>query len=171
VRERGSDFDDFVVSAASGLLRIAVALTGERGAAEDLLQDVLERMYVAWPRIEDPLAYARRSLANASANRWRRRSRQPEESAADLPEQAVADPAAAHGERDEVRRAIAGLPQRQRAVIVLRFLADLSEADTAKALGCTAGTVKSQTARALSALRDLVGEPERSTTAIDRRTR
>ncbi|HEX3707205.1 MAG TPA: sigma factor [Mycobacteriales bacterium] len=89
--ERASDFDDFVVGAAPGLLRIAVALTGERAAGEDLLQDVLERMYVAWPRIDDASAYARRSLANGSANRWRRQARRPEHSVAQVPDVSVTD--------------------------------------------------------------------------------
>jgi RNA polymerase sigma-70 factor (sigma-E family) len=158
VRERGSDFDDFVVVAAPGLLRMAIALTGDRSAAEDLLQDVLERVYVAWPRIDDPQAYARRALVNASSNRWRRRARRPELAVAALPEVAVADRTDEHSSRDELVRAVAMLPARQRAVVVLRFLADLSEAETAHTLGCTTGTVKSQTARALTSLRRLIGE-------------
>lgn len=165
MRERGSEFDDFVVSAAPGLLRIAVALTGERGAAEDLLQDVLERMYVAWPRIDDPLAYARRALSNASANRWRLRSRRPEYLLSEMPEAVTADATDEHGERDRLRRAITRLPARQRAVIVLRFLADLSEAETARTLGCTVGTVKSQAARALINLRRLVGDQDQPAAA------
>ncbi|HVT20650.1 MAG TPA: SigE family RNA polymerase sigma factor [Mycobacteriales bacterium] len=159
MRERGSDFDGFVVSAAPGLLRMAIALTGERAAAEDLLQEVLERMYVAWPRIDDPLAYARRALANRSANRWRLRARRPEHTVATLPEIAVTDRADEHGARDELVRAVALLPARQRAVVVLRFLADLSETETAQVLGCSTGTVKSQSARALAKLRELIPVP------------
>lgn len=158
VRQRGSAFDDFVATAGPGLMRMAVALTADRGAAEDLLQDVLERMYVAWPRVDDPLAYARRSLTNGSANRWRLRARRQEQPMAEVPDRVVSDVADQHGERDRLRRAIAALPPRQRAVVVLRFLADLSEADAARTLGCTAGTVKSQTSRALTSLRRLIGE-------------
>jgi DNA-directed RNA polymerase specialized sigma24 family protein len=110
VQVRGSDFDDFVVAAAPDLLRIAVALTGDRGAGEDLVQDVLERMYVAWPRIDDPAAYARRALANGSANRWRRRSRRPEHPMALVPDRALPDPANEHDRRDEIRRAVVRLP-------------------------------------------------------------
>ncbi|HVT63609.1 MAG TPA: SigE family RNA polymerase sigma factor [Mycobacteriales bacterium] len=161
MRERGSDFDDFVVASAPALLRMSIALTGDRGAAEDLLQDVLERMYVAWPRIDEPSAYARRALVNASSNRWRLRARRPEHAVAALPEVAIADSADAQSHRDELVRAVAMLPARQRAVVVLRFLEDLSEAETARALGCTTGTVKSQTARALSKLRELI--PSHST--------
>lgn len=162
--QRGSDFDEFVVTAAPGLTRIAVALTADRSAAEDLVQDVLERMYVAWPRIDDPWAYARRALANGSANRWRRRSRRPEQPVAQVPELASADPSDERADRDLILRAVATLPARQRAVVVLRFLADLSEADTARTLGCSTGTVKSQTARALASLRQLVAEDDAAST-------
>lgn len=156
MRSRGADFDDFVVGDGTRLQRMAIALTGDRSVAEDLVQDVLERMYVAWPRIDDPHAYARRALVNATANRWRRRSRRPERIVADTPEVAVSDRADEHAHRDELVRAISALPARQRAVIVLRFLEDMSEAEAATALGCSAGTVKSQTSRALSKLRELL---------------
>jgi RNA polymerase sigma-70 factor (sigma-E family) len=153
VTTRGSDFDEFVTAAATRLLRVAYGLTGDRGAAEDLLQDVLERLYVAWPRVEDPMAYSRRALVNHSANRWRRRARHPEVALTAGHERAAADPTSRADDRDALVRALATLPARQRAVIILRFLDDLSEADTAAALGCSAGTVKSQTARALGRLR------------------
>jgi RNA polymerase sigma factor (sigma-70 family) len=115
-------------------------------------------MYVAWPRVDEPVAYARRALVNASTNRWRLRGRRPERPLADAPEPLVADRTEEHSRRDELVRAVALLPARQRAVVVLRFLEDLTEAETAQALGCTTGTVKSQTARALMKLRELVGE-------------
>jgi RNA polymerase sigma-70 factor (sigma-E family) len=169
VRERGADFDEFVVGAAPGLTRMAVALSGDRGAAEDLVQDVLERMYVAWPRIDDPLAYARRALVNASSNRWRRRARRPEHSVATIPEVAVADKSDEHGHRDEVARAVAQLPARQRAVVVLRYLEDQSESETAQILGCSTGTVKSQSARALATLRAVILADR--AVSIERRTR
>lgn len=148
---------------------MAIALTGDRTAAEDLLQDVLERLYVAWPRVDDPSAYARRTLINASTNRWRRRGRRPERPLDEAPEPLVADRTEEHGHRDELVRAVATLPARQRAVVVLRFLADLSEAETASALGCSTGTVKSQTARALISLRRIVGTDEASVPTVDRR--
>jgi RNA polymerase sigma-70 factor (sigma-E family) len=160
VRARGEDFDQFVLGSAAGLHRMALALTGDRGSAEDLVQDVLERMYVAWPRIDEPLPYARRALVNASANRWRRRARRPERPLELSDQPVVADHSDHHGVRDELVRSIAALPPRQRAVIVLRFLADLSEAETAKVMKCTPGTVKSQTARALARLRELVGNDD-----------
>lgn len=156
---RGGDFDDFVRSAAGRMHRIAFALTGDRAASEDLVQGVLERMYVAWPRIDDPVVYGRRALVNASANRWRWRARQREIPLTEAHDLVIADDGPDHDRHDELVRAIATLPARQRSVVVLRFLEDLSEAETAAALGCSTGTVKSQTARAITRLRDLV-KPE-----------
>ncbi|HUQ54528.1 SigE family RNA polymerase sigma factor [Lentzea sp.] len=154
------DFEDFVALRSQSLLRTAYLLCGgDRGAAEDILQDVLMNMYGKWRRIRtSPEAYARAALANAAANRWRRRSRKPEAPMdhAETPstrghEQQVVD-------ADSVVRALARLPERMRAVLVLRFFDDLSEADTARALGCGIGTVKSQTARGLARMRELMGE-------------
>lgn len=160
VNDKG-DFEQFVANRSAALLRTAYLLcAGDRGAAEDLLQDVLERMYVKWRRIRgEPEAYARTSLANASANRWRRRSRRVRETpltesivaATRGPEKDVID-------RDEVVRALGVLPDRMRAVLVLRFFDDLTEAQTASALGCGVGTVKSQTSRGLARLREVLGE-------------
>lgn len=157
-RDRGADYDAFVLGASPRLLRAAYLLTGDRGAAEDLLQDVLERLYIAWPRVQDPSAYARRSLVHASTNRWRRRSRRRETQLTSEHDVGVPDLADPGAERDRVVRALAHLPAGQRAVVVLRYLEDLSEAQTAEALGCSTGTVKSQTSRALARLRDLLDD-------------
>ncbi|MCP2166945.1 SigE family RNA polymerase sigma factor [Goodfellowiella coeruleoviolacea] len=159
----GGDFTDFVTHRSPVLLRTAYLLCGgDRGAAEDLLQDVLERMFSRWHRINgDPEAYARAALANAAANRWRRRSRRvPETSLTD----GVQPPVGGHEQgvvdRDQVVRALAALPPRMRAVLVLRFFNDLTEAQTATALRCGVGTVKSQTSRGLARLREtLVDRP------------
>ena len=154
------DFEDFVALRSQALLRTAYLLCGgDTGAAEDILQDVLMSMYGNWRRIRtSPEAYARAALANAAANRWRRRSRKPE---APL-ELGVVPPARGHEQQvvdaDSVVRALAQLPKKMRAVLVLRFFDDLSEADTARALGCGAGTVKSQTSRGLARMRELMGE-------------
>lgn len=160
------DFEEFVRSRSPSLLRTAYLLCGgDRGAAEDLLQDVLERMYPGWRRVrENPDAYARVALANAAANRWRKRSRRVRETSLTLavqpkaegPEQSVVD-------RDRVVRALAQLPDRMRAAVVLRYFDDLSEADTARALRCGLGTVKSQTSRGLARLRELLDEPDHPT--------
>jgi RNA polymerase sigma-70 factor (sigma-E family) len=154
----GADFTDFVRGRSTALLRTAVLLTGgDRGQAEDLLQGVLERMYVRWRRIrESPEAYARRSLVHAAVNRSRGRRRRPELPLLD-PDGAgppAGDPTAGIDERDVLVRALLTLPPRQRAVLVLRYFDDLSELDIATALGCSVGTVKSQAARGLSRLRE-----------------
>ena len=120
--------------------------------AEDIVQDALAKTYVRWPGIENPEAYVRRIVVNHCRNRFRRRRR--ETLLAEPPD----TPAAAAGVEAVIARralvtALASLPVRQRAVIVLRYCLDWPEADVAAALGCSAGTVKSQAARALARLR------------------
>jgi RNA polymerase sigma-70 factor (sigma-E family) len=148
-------FSDFVRSRSTPLLRTAVLLTGgDRGHAEDLLQGVLERMYARWSRIEGPPeAYARRALTHAAVNRWRSRTRRPEAPWTDRDDPAPGDGPGTVDLRDALVRELLALPPRQRAVLVLRFFDDLPEAAVAAAMGCSVGTVKSQTSRALSRLR------------------
>ena len=155
----GPDFEEFVSTRSPVLLRTAYLLCGgDHGAAEDLLQDVLERVYPKWRRIRaNPESYVRAALANAAANRWRRRSRRVAE--VPLPAGiAPAVPGPEHGvaNQDLVVRALGALPARMRAVLVLRFFDDLSEMDTAVALRCGVGTVKSQTSRGFARLRELM---------------
>lgn len=150
------DFSAFVAGNATRLLQTAYLLTGERAAAEDLLQDALERTYVAWPRIDEPTAYVRTALARHATNRWRRRSRRPEVPLDSWHDRPDADHSQATIDRVTVREALTALPARQRAVVVLRFLEDLSEAETARCLGCSVGTVKSHTFRALARLRSVL---------------
>lgn len=147
------DFSEFVAGNATRLLRMAVLLTDDRAAAEDLLQDTLERVYVAWPRVEEPFAYVRTALVRQATNRWRRRARRPEAPLMDWDPASSLDHSQRTVERITLHGALAALPPRQRAVVVLRFLEDLSEAETARHLGCSAGTVKSQSSRALTRLR------------------
>ena len=154
---RGKEVDAFVLRAAPGLLRTARLLVGEVGA-EDLVQDVLERVYVAWPRVADPLAYARRALVNSATNRWRSRQRRPEVPLGPEHDRPVADGSDRLGDRDLVARALARLPPGQRAAVVLRHVEDLSEAEAADALGLSVGTVKSQTSRGLARLRAALPE-------------
>jgi RNA polymerase sigma-70 factor (sigma-E family) len=153
-------FTEFVRGRSTSLLRTAVLLTGgDRGHAEDLLQGVLERMYVRWRRIRtSPEAYARRALVHAAVNRHRGRHRRPEVPLADPdgPSGAGPDGTAGVDQRDLLVRALLTLPPRQRAVLVLRYFDDLSEAETAAALDIAPGTVKSQTARALARLRERI---------------
>ncbi|GLI00810.1 SigE family RNA polymerase sigma factor [Phytohabitans aurantiacus] len=156
-------FEEFVRARSAGLLRSAYLLCGgDPGAAEDLLQDVLERMYPKWRRISgDPEGYARAALANAAANRWRRKSRRVAEAPLELAgPRGIAGPEGEVTDRDLVVRALAALPPRTRAVLVLRFFHDLSEAQTAAALGCGVGTVKSQTSRGLARLRQWLPEQD-----------
>jgi RNA polymerase sigma-70 factor (sigma-E family) len=139
---------------------------GDRGQGEDLLQEVLERVYRRWDRIDGPPeAYARRALAHAAINRWRSRRRRPPELPLlpDHPGPVTGDDAAAVDLRDALVRALLTLPPRQRAVLVLRYFDDLPEDEVARALGCSVGTVKSQASRALTRLRDRSGALEIST--------
>lgn len=152
-----SGFDDFAASAVRRLLGQAYLLTGDRPAAEDLVQETLERLYVAWPRVDDPMAYARTTLTRRSINRWRWHRTRPEATLDAAPEPAVADGSDVRADRDELVRALAGLPPRQRAVVVLRYLEELTEQETAQVLGCSVGTVKSQAHRALATLRQRLG--------------
>ncbi|TDW17837.1 SigE family RNA polymerase sigma factor [Kribbella kalugense] len=155
---RGDDFDDFVRGSSTRLMRTAVLLVGDPAAAEDLVQEMYERIYVHWRRIHSaPDAYARKTLANLAANRWRSKGRKPEVALADH-DRPTPDGSEDHAVRDQLITALQELPPRQRAVIVLRYYEDLSEAQTAEALGCSLGTVKSQASRALDRLR-LITEP------------
>jgi len=159
-------FEDFVRARSAALFRTALLLTGQdRAEAEDLLQGALERAYRHWGRVcrsGEPERYVRRILANASTDRWRRLGRRPERSlAAEEAGPAANDHASDVADRDFLLRALAGLPPRQRAVLVLRYFCDLPEAEIADALGCSAGTVKSQAARGLAKLRE-VSEPHQA---------
>ena len=154
-------YEAFVAASGSALLRLGVLLTGDRGAAEDLVQDVLERMYVQWGRIDEPHAYARAAMANGVTDRWRRLGRRPRE--VDLEpwhDAAVADGAAQRAERSGIVRNLRRLPPRQRAVIVLRYYEDWPEERIAAHLGCSRGTVKSQCSKGLARLRSLMAAEE-----------
>lgn len=148
------DFEAFVLARRRSLLRTAWLLTGDWERAEDLVQSALLRCYPHWGRIAagDPDAYVRRALARLATSWWRRRWR-GEVPTEVLPERADRDPYAQVDLRLAVLGALAQLPARQRAAVVLRYLDDLSEAQTAAALDCSVGTVKSQTAAALARLR------------------
>src|SRR6266571_3646498 len=161
-REAKVSFEDFVQARSGSLLRTALLLTGQnRAEAEDLLQLALERAYRHWPRVcgsGEPERYVRRILANASADRWRRLARRPEQALpAGEADPGVPDQAAVLADRDYLLRALAALPPRQRAVLVLRYYDGFSEAEVAEALGCSIGTVKSHAARALARLREAAG--------------
>jgi RNA polymerase sigma-70 factor (sigma-E family) len=148
------EFSAFAASRWPGLVRLAFGLTGDRWLAEDIAQTALARAYVAWRRVsraDDPDAYLRRILVNASHHRFRRR--RVTEQPGDLPEILVEGPADLVGERAALLAALHQLPPRQRAVVVLRYWEDLTDAQIAAALGCSPGTVRSQLSRALAKLR------------------
>lgn len=149
-------FRDFVAARQSALLRTAYLLTGDWGTGEDLLQTALTKTYLARHRIRDVdavEAYVRATMITTSTSWWRRRWH-GERATADLPESPTGqDMQAAYDDRDELWRHVRRLPARQRAVLVLRFYEDLSESETARLLGVSVGTVKSQTARSMTTLR------------------
>jgi RNA polymerase sigma-70 factor (sigma-E family) len=141
----------------AGLLRLAFGLTGDQRLAEDLAQTALASACAAWWRVrraDDPDAYVRRMLISTAKNRFRRNqvSEQPGEPG-DLPDPAAAGPTADAGERAVLLAALAELPPRQRAVVVLRYGEDMRDAQAGALLGCSAGTVRSQATRALARLR------------------
>ncbi len=152
-------FREFVTARHAALLRTAYLLVGNWASAEDLLQTALAKTYLAWDRIEHNHAveaYTRRVLVNTATSWWRRRWH-GERATAVLPDQQWFDGTDAHLERHVLWQHVTALPRRQRAILVLRFYEDLTEAATAETLGITVGTVKSQTARALATLRVRMG--------------
>ncbi|NUW31461.1 SigE family RNA polymerase sigma factor [Nonomuraea sp. SMC257] len=156
--DRYDGFREFVLARQQALMRSAYLLTGDAHLAEDLMQSVLLKVAGHWPRLVRsgaPEAYTRKAMVNQYIS-WRRR-RQAEVSTADPPEHGHAHDNATV-DRIVLREALARLTPRQRAVIVLRFYEDLSERQTAEILGCSLGTVKSQTHHALGRLRVLAPE-------------
>lgn len=147
------DFDEFVAARSGALLRTSYLLTHDHGLAEDLLQTSLTKAWFAWGRIADsPEAYVRKVLFNTYATWWRRKWN-GEHATEELPEGGVGDRTDASGEVIDLWSAMERLPRRQRAVVVLRYFEDLTEAQTAELLGCSVGTVKSQCSKALAKLR------------------
>ncbi|WP_127499183.1 SigE family RNA polymerase sigma factor [Actinoplanes solisilvae] len=152
-----AEFTAFVAERGPVLLRIAHALTGEPRAAEDLVQGALAKAYARWPRIHgDAEAYVRRILYNDRTSGWRRAARQREVPMSEVPDV----PGHEHdvAERLALREALLTLPDRQRAVLVLRYLEDRTVDETAEVLGCRPGTVASQSYRALAKLRERIGD-------------
>ncbi|MYS86892.1 SigE family RNA polymerase sigma factor [Embleya scabrispora] len=148
-------FREFVQSRWGRLVRIAYLMTGDHGEAEDLTQTALARVGASWTRVravEQPDSYVRRVLVNCNINRYRR-LRPVALFGMRTPDVPGPDPTHQIDERDALMRALADLPPRQRAVVVLRFWDDMSEADVAGVLGCSVGTVKSQTSKGLAKLR------------------
>ncbi len=160
--DRYDGFHEFVHARSSALMRTAFLLTGDAHLAEDLLQAALTSTARHWPSVQrggSPEAYVRRAMVNEHISWWRRRK-----GTAVVPVEEPPEPAAGGGHEEGVVRrvalenALALLTRKQRAVLVLRFYDDLSEAETAAMLGCSAGTVKSQTHHALARLREVAPE-------------
>jgi RNA polymerase sigma-70 factor (sigma-E family) len=153
---RDEQFRSFVLARRPELVRTATALAaGDRHLAEDLVQSTLTRLYISWSsfqKAENPKAYVHRALVNALVDEHRRAWRRRERSFPDLPE-LPSDCTENSARADEVRQALRDLPPRMRAALVFRYFHDLTVAETAQALHCREGTVKSQTARALDRMR------------------
>jgi RNA polymerase sigma-70 factor (sigma-E family) len=147
------DFDVFVAARSPAMLRTAYLLVRDRDLAEDLLQTALTKSWFAWGRIHgDPEPYVRRVLVTTATSWWRRRWN-GETPSADLPDRTPQPGEPFSARRQDLWTAIGHLPRRQRAVVVLRYYEDLTEVETARLLGCSVGTVKSQNAKALASLR------------------
>lgn len=161
LRPEQTDFEAWMIARQRKLLATAYLLTGDPHSAEDLVQTTLAKVYLAWDRVSQAQsvdAYARKMLVNEHTSGWRRLWRHREvvtdTSDHDVP---------MHGEqydgvRETLWEAVRGLPERQRAVVVLRYYEQLSEKETADVLGVSTGTVKSQASRALASLRTHLGD-------------
>jgi RNA polymerase sigma-70 factor (sigma-E family) len=161
-------YSDFVAARSASLFRTAYLVIGDHQLAQDLLQESLVRVYVAWPRLREVTraeAYTRRVIVTTAIS-WRRRRSFHERPTEQLAEVAGADAFDAVMGRDEVWVELRRLPPRQRAAVVLRFCEDLSERQTAELMGCSVGTVKKQVFLALGKLRADLG-PELAPPAPD----
>jgi RNA polymerase sigma-70 factor (sigma-E family) len=160
VAEARASFEEYVRARTPALLRIAFLVSGNAHDAEDLVQSALEKAATRWRRLDDPEAYLRRVIYTQSVSRWRRlRARPPELLTAALPDHGTGrlggQPVEDHDTRLSLYAALRRLAPRQRAVLVLRYYEDRTEAEAAILLGVSTETVKSQTRLALRRLREL----------------
>jgi RNA polymerase sigma-70 factor (sigma-E family) len=155
--DRYEGFADFVAARGQALMRTATLMTGDRGHAEDALQEALTKAAMKWRSIKsNPEPYVRQALYSVVVDRWRWSKRRAPESAGETPDAAAATDAMADADRRIVLRdALARLTDRQRQVLVLRYYEDLTEVQTAGVMRCSVSTVKSQTRHALQRLREL----------------
>ncbi|MGH3320990.1 MAG: SigE family RNA polymerase sigma factor [Streptosporangiaceae bacterium] len=157
--DRHEDFRAYVLARSATLLRTAYLLTGHRADAEDLLQTALAKTYLAWGRIHDRGsidAYVRRAMVNTHVSWWRRR-KVDTFATETVPERPTDDPSEQSVLHDAMWTALGRLPRRQRAVVVLRYYEDLTEAEIGDVLGVSVGTVKSTLSRGVAKLRKDVG--------------
>jgi len=165
-----ADFDRFVADSTDPLLRTAYLIVWDLGEAEDLVQETLLQVARRWPRVrrmEHPIAYTRRILVNRALGGASRRSRRRQELSTGAPPERPADRSdpQAFDAHDELMNALAMLPPRQRAVLVLRYFLDLPEAEVAAAMKCSLGTVKSTASRGLARLEQVM-RPTNETRSI-----
>ena len=156
-RER--DFSAYMEARQPSLLRTAYLLVGDQHTAEDLVQVAFAKLYLSWDKVRDGEAldgYVRRILVNEHNSLWRRAWKRREQTTDDVPEHGRSD---SYDEGSDLWAVIQTLPRRTRAVIVLRYYEDLSEAEIAETLGVTRGTVKSQASRGLALLRERTDTP------------
>jgi RNA polymerase sigma-70 factor (sigma-E family) len=159
-RRDAAAFADFAAARGRALYRAAYLMLGDHALAEDLVQEALTKTYVAWPRlrrVESAEAYTRKIIATTAISWWRRRSWDAEQPRDDVPDVVVRDHSDRLADQDAMWTELQALPPRQRAAIVLRFYEDLSERQTADAMGCSVGTVKSQVFAGLEKLRARLG--------------
>jgi len=155
------DFPEFVAARGPALQRAAYLMVGDVTLAQDLVQEALTKTYVAWPRLRDVAnaeAYTRRAITTTAISWFRRKGWSAERSTDRLPEAAAGDHADEVATSAALWEALQALPPRQRVAVVLRFYDDLTEAQTAAAMGCALGTVKSQVSAALTKLRARLGD-------------
>ncbi|MFG2004429.1 SigE family RNA polymerase sigma factor [Spirillospora sp. NPDC048911] len=161
--DRDLEFTEFVRAHRAALVRVAALLaSGDTARAEDVVQTALTRLYQAWPRVRPDTveAYARRCVVNAATDERRSPFRRREQVRAQLPDRAAAG--ARHDDKAAITALLATLPAGMRAAVVLRYVEGLSVAETAGAMGCSEGNVRSQSARGLERLRAVFPERTRS---------
>ncbi|HEX5988107.1 MAG TPA: SigE family RNA polymerase sigma factor [Nocardioides sp.] len=160
-QDKDAEFEAYMAARQPSLLRTAYLISGDRHTAEDLVQTALAKLYLSWDRVHDRHmldGYVRRIIVNEHNSLWRRAWKKRELSTDTLPDDRTVTHEHDEGQRDALWEFVQTLPRRQRAVIVLRYYEDLSEAEIAETLGVSVGTVKSQASRALAAMRSRVHE-------------
>jgi RNA polymerase sigma-70 factor (sigma-E family) len=158
---RDEEFEAYMAARQPSLLRTAYLLTGDRHTAEDLVQTALAKLYLSWDKVQRRElvdGYVRRILVNEHNSLWRRAWKKREVTTDTIPDRAAETDHHDHGQSAALWDFVQTLPRKQRAVIVLRYYEDLSEAEVANILGISVGTVKSQASRALAAMRSRVHE-------------
>ena len=152
---KDAQFSEYMAARQPSLLRTAYLLTGDRHTAEDLVQTALAKLYLSWDKVqrqESLDGYVRRILVNENNSLWRRAWKKRETTTSEVPDQPAEPQRSGHD--DDLWQLVQSLPRKQRAAVVLRYYEQMSEAETAAILGVSVGTVKSQTSRALAALRE-----------------